>query len=65
MTNTTIARKITALERELRQMELRLKKRAARRKKPPLSELRGLWKDYGDISEDEIHKAEIRLDDSA
>ena len=46
-------------------MELRLKKRAARRKKPPLSELRGLWKDYGDISEAEIRKAEVRLEDGA
>ncbi|MFO7675140.1 MAG: hypothetical protein R6X12_02315 [bacterium] len=65
MTNTTIAQKITALEQELRRMELRLKKRAARRKKPPLSELRGLWKDCGDLTEAEIRKAEVRLDDSA
>jgi len=65
MTNTTIAKRITALEQELQRMELRLKKHAARHKKPPFTGLRGLWKSCGDISYEEIGKAEIRLDDNA
>ncbi|MFO7651029.1 MAG: hypothetical protein R6X13_06810 [bacterium] len=61
MTTKTIAKRMSAIEKELRQLELRLKRRAARGKKPPLTELRGLWKSCGDIGEDEIRRVEVRL----
>jgi hypothetical protein len=51
MTKLTIVRKLTDAERELRRMEVQLKKHVSRGRKRPFTQLRGLWKEAGAISE--------------
>jgi hypothetical protein len=63
MTKLTIVRKLTDAEKELRRMEVRLKKHVSRGKKRPFSQLRGLWKDAQAIGEEDIKKAQIRYSD--
>ena len=59
MFKLTIVRKLTDAEKELRRMEVRLKKHVSRGRKRPFTELRGLWKEAGAISEEKVRKAEI------
>jgi hypothetical protein len=65
MTKLTIVRKLTDAEKELRQMEVRLKKHVSRGRKRPFTELRGLWKEARNINEEDIRKTEIRYPDDA
>jgi hypothetical protein len=65
MTKLTIVRKLTDAEKELRQMEVRLKKHVSRGRKRPFAELRGLWKEARNTNEEDIRKAEIRYPDDA
>jgi len=65
MTKLTIVRKLTDAEKELRRMEVRLKKHVSRGRKRPFTELRGLWKEARAVSEEDIRKAEIRYADDA
>jgi len=57
--------KLTAAEKELRRMEVRLKKHVSRGRKRPFSGLRGLWKDAPAISEEDIKRAQIHYPDGA
>jgi hypothetical protein len=63
MTKLTIVRKLTDAEKELRRMEVRLKKHVSRGQKRPFSQLRGLWKGAQAIGEEDIKKAHIRYSD--
>ncbi|GEM_PF-1947287 len=65
MTKLTIVRKLTDAEKELRRMEVQLKKHVSRGRKRPFTQLRGLWKEARAITEEEIRKAEIRYSDEA
>ena len=65
MTKLAIVQKLTDAEKELRRMEVRLKKRVSRGRKRPFTRLRGLWKGARPISEEDIKKAEIRYTDDA
>lgn len=58
-------RKLTDAEKELRRMEVRLKQHVSRGRKRPFTELRGLWKEAGAVSEADIRKAVIRYADDA
>lgn len=60
MTKLVIVQRLTDAEKELRRMEVRLKKHVSRSGKRPFSGLRGLWKSARVISEEDIKKAEIR-----
>jgi hypothetical protein len=65
MTKLTIVRKLTDAEKELRRMEVQLKKHVSRGRKRPFTQLRGLWKEARAITEEEIRKAEIHCSDEA
>ena len=65
MTRLAIVQKLTSAEKELRRMEVRLKKQVTRGGKRPFAGLRGLWKGSGTITEEDIKKAEIRCADDA
>jgi hypothetical protein len=65
MTRLAIVQKLTNAEKELRRMEVRLKKQATRGGKRPFTGLRGLWKGSRAITEEDIEKAEIRCSDDA
>ena len=64
MTKLTIVRRLTDAEKELRRMEVCLKKQVSRGQKRPFSQLRGLWKDAQAIGEGDIRKVELRHTDS-
>ncbi len=64
MTKLTIVRKLTDAEKELRRMEVRLKKHVSRGQKRRFSQLRGLWKDAQAIGKEDSRKVELRHTDS-
>jgi len=65
MTRLAIVQKLTSAEKELRRMEVRLKKQVTRGGKRPFAGLRGLWKGSRTITEEDIEKAEIRCSGDA
>lgn len=68
LTKTAIAGRLESIERELRTLRAQLlslepRPRGKTGRKRPFTELYGIWKELGDISEEEIRKSEYRIPD--
>jgi len=61
VTKPAIIRRLTDAERELRRMEVHLRRYVSRGEKRPFSQLRGLWEDAQAIGEEDVKKARIRF----